>query len=123
MNTSSISTAQQIYDSSKILPDLLGEVILEQEGQTVFDSIEILRKGFIQQRIKPNIKDHQKLIDTIKQFDLDTLDRVIHAFSTFFHLTNIGEEQYNHIRRLKLEENKQSWNNSFLETIKEFKNN
>ena len=121
MKTPHLATAQHIYDQTKILPNLLGEIILEQEGQSVFDTIEILRKGFIQQRIKADDKKHKVLLKIIEDLDQTTLDRVIHAFSTFFHLTNIGEEHYNQVQRHNLEENDNTWKNSFLDTVKEFK--
>lgn len=109
-------------DNSKLLPDLLGEVIQEQEGQAVFDAVETLRKGFIQQRQEFDAIKHAELIDSIESMSLDTIDRVIHAFSTFFHLININEEQTNQQERKQLEESGATWANSFLETITQFKN-
>ena len=111
--------SSNIYD--KTLPNLLGEVILEQEGNTIFDSVELLRQGFIQQRIEPNEQDLKKLINAIEALDVDSLDRVIHAFSTFFHLANISEEQSNHQERLRLEKSGKTWRNSFEDTIQKFK--
>ncbi len=108
-------------DNAKLLPDLLGEVILEQEGQDVFDAVELLRKGFIQQRQQADTVNHDKLIDAIDAMTVDTIDRVIHAFSTFFHLANINEEQANQKARNQLEEAGETWANSFLETITNFK--
>ncbi|GAA6139270.1 phosphoenolpyruvate carboxylase [Arenicella sp. 4NH20-0111] len=108
-------------DNAKLLPDLLGEVILEQEGQAVFDAVELLRKGFIQQRQQPNTLTHEELITAIETMDVDSVDRVIHAFSTFFHLANINEEQASQKIRAQLEEAGETWNNSFLDTISGFK--
>lgn len=105
----------------KILPDLLGEVILEQEGQKIFESVELLRQGFIQQRNEPAPAKQAVLIENIKAMDVETLDRVIHAFSTFFHLANISEEQKNQQSRIDSEDSGEFWNNSFNDTIKQFK--
>ncbi len=117
-----------LSDEAKILPDLLGEVILEQEGQAVFDAVELLRQGFIQQRRASTNEDdsHQpenldKLTAAIEGLDVDTLDRVIHAFSTFFHLANIAEEHTNQQQRAESENDSQSWPNSFLDTLTQFK--
>ena len=52
---------------------------------------------------------------------VEIVDRVIHAFSTFFHLANINEEQANQKLRAQLEEAGETWSNSFLETISNFK--
>lgn len=110
-------------DQEKLLPDLLGEVILEQEGQAVFDAVELLRKGFIQQRINPNPDRELELVAALRAMDVEMLDRVIHAFSTFFHLANIGEEYRNQSSRRQLENQGNAWKNSFKETIAAFKAN
>lgn len=112
-----------LSEQAKILPDLLGEVILEQEGKTVFDSVEMLRKGFIQERSEPNEAQQAKLLAAIEGLDAETADRVIHAFSTFFHLTNISEEHNNQAERKALVESGETWSNSFVDTIQLFKRN
>ncbi len=108
-------------ENAKLLPDLLGEVILEQEGQAVFDAVELLRKGFIQQRQTPSPERHSELIAAIEAMNVDSVDRVIHAFSTFFHLANINEEHANQKARKQVEEAGETWSNSFLDTITGFK--
>lgn len=112
-----------LSDEAKILPDLLGEVIKEQEGQAVFDAVELLRQGFIGQRLESSSEKHAELITAIEGMDIDTLDRVIHAFSTFFHLANISEEHDNQKVRASLEQGGETWNNSFVQTMEEFKAN
>lgn len=110
-----------LSDEAKILPDLLGEVIIEQEGREVFDSVELLRQGFIGQRQSPDAAKQAELIDAIDGLSKESLDRVIHAFSTFFHLANISEEQANQKERAGLEESGQTWSNSFVDTVQGFK--
>ena len=106
-----------------ILPDLLGEVILEQEGKAIFDVVELLRAGFIQQRRQPDQKKMENLIEQIKEMDSESLDRIIHAFPTFFHLANINEEHAHQLSRHRIEQEGQAWHNSFLETLQTFKGN
>jgi len=110
-----------LSEDAKILPDLLGEVILEQDGQTVLEAVELLRQGFIQQRLEPNENKQTELLDAIERLDADTLGRVIHAFSTFFHLANISEEHSNQLARKQTEENGEYWKNSFTDTMMGFK--
>lgn len=110
-----------LSDEAKILPDLLGEVIIEQEGHEVFDSVELLRQGFIGQRQSPDAQKQTELLNAIDGLSQESLDRVIHAFSTFFHLTNIAEEHANQKARAGLEESGQTWSNSFLDTMQGFK--
>ncbi len=111
---------QPLDENSKLLPDLLGEVILEQEGQSVFATVELLRQGFIQQRIEPDDAQLNLLIETIESLGVEELDRVIHAFTTFFHLANIAEEHKSHTQRTTLERAGETWNNSFIDTIAGF---
>ena len=110
-----------LSDDAKVLPDLLGEVIKEQEGSAVFDSVELLRQGFIGQRLQPDATQKTKLLAAIDTLDFESLDRVIHAFSTFFHLANISEEHANQQARAEIEESGQTWRNSFADTISGFK--
>jgi len=112
-----------LSDEAKILPDLLGEVIIEQEGREVFDAVELLRQGFISQRLAPDSDKQNELLNAIDNLDADALDRVIHAFSTFFHLANISEEHANQKARASLEEAGETWKNSFIDTVEGFKNN
>jgi len=104
-----------------MLPDLLGQVIIEQEGRDVFDIVELLRKGFIQQRSEPSADKKAELLNAIEGLDVSSLDRVIHAFTTFFHLANINEEYSSQKKRADLEKNGETWDNSFLDTIQKFK--
>jgi len=110
-----------LSDEAKILPDLLGEVIIEQEGREVFDAVELLRQGFISQRLEPDTLTQQKLLSAIDGLNVEALDRVIHAFSTFFHLANISEEHANQKARASLEEAGETWSNSFIDTVEGFK--
>jgi len=105
-----------------MLPDLLGQVIIEQEGKDVFDIVELLRQGFIQQRLEPSNEKKAALLKAIEELGVDSLDRVIHAFTTFFHLANINEEYSNQKSRAANEKAGETWDNSFLDTIQTFKN-
>jgi len=112
-----------LSEQAKILPDLLGEVILEQEGKIIFDSVELLRQGFIQERLEPNETKQKELLKAIESLDAESVDRVIHAFSTFFHLANITEELNSQADRKALVEKGDTWSNSFVDTIQLFKKN
>ena len=111
-----------LSDEAKMLPDLLGQVIIEQEGKDVFDIVELLRQGFIQQRLEPSSEKKAALLKAIEELGVDSLDRVIHAFTTFFHLANINEEYSNQKSRAANEKAGETWDNSFLDTIQTFKN-
>ncbi|MBT8114370.1 MAG: phosphoenolpyruvate carboxylase, partial [Arenicella sp.] len=107
--------------SRTLLPDLLGEVILQQEGQEIFDAVEQLRKGFIQQRLVPNDARKSELLKQIDKFNSPDIDRIIHAFSTFFHLTNIAEDDLAQRQRSEKEAQGETWSNSFEDTVSGFR--
>ncbi|MCB1716924.1 MAG: hypothetical protein KDK05_17510, partial [Candidatus Competibacteraceae bacterium] len=46
----------------KLLGRLLGEVLREQEGETVYQAVEALRTGFISQRRQPNARRQRRLM-------------------------------------------------------------
>jgi len=116
------SPINALSNEAKMLPDLLGQVIIEQEGRDVFDIVELLRQGFIQQRSEPSADKKEELLNAIEGLDVASLDRVIHAFTTFFHLANINEEYSSQKKRAALEKAGETWDNSFLDTIQTFKN-
>ena len=91
----------------RLLGNLLGQVIREQNGDALFQTIEILRKGFIKLRKKDNPRRHQVLIRRVAKLSDQQIDDVIRAFSIYFALVNVAEEMHSnytwrHNRRLGL---------------------
>ena len=121
INNESSPSSSKFNKIGTVLPDLLGQVILEHEGQEIFDAVERLRRGFINQRQAADPVKLKALITDIEGLDEFAIDRVIHAYSTFFHLTNISEEYHNQQLRSDLENSGKTWANSFLDTIQNFK--
>lgn len=105
---------------TSLLGSLLGNAISRQSGEQTLDTIETLRKGFIQQRREPNEAHKQQLIDFIASLDNQTLKNVIRGFSIYFFLANLSEENYlreqRHAQRIQSE---QSWEGSFRRTLLE----
>jgi len=108
----------------KLLGALLGDVIKEQEGEQIFALVETLRTGFIEQRKNHQSKRHSELISKIKSLDAHSIKQVIRAFSAYFHLSNIAEEQHNHQSRQRLfQDTGKFWYGSFVDTLTDFKQN
>ncbi len=107
----------------KLLGILLGEVIRERHGDTVFEAIEKLRKGFISLRERDDPELRAELLRFIETLDPDCLNLVIRAFSIFFGLLNLAEEEHQlHVRRLtRAREGGARWLGSFQETLHELK--
>lgn len=104
----------------RLLGSFLGEAISRQSGQHTLDTIETLRKGFIQERRQPNESNKQQLIELIASLDNQTLKNVIRAFSIYFFLANLSEENYlREQRRILRSQSNQSWEGSFRRTLQE----
>ena len=105
---------------TSLLGSLLGDAISRQSGEQTIDTIETLRKGFIQQRREPNEAHKQQLIDFIASLDNQTLKDVIRGFSIYFFLANLSEENYLREQRHELRmQSEQSWEGSFRRTLLE----
>ena len=104
----------------RLLGSFLGEAISRQSGEDTVHTIETLRKGFIQERREHNAAHKQQLIDLIASLDNQTLKNVIRAFSIYFFLANLTEENYlREQRRAMRAESNQSWEGSFRRTLLE----
>ncbi|HAM61912.1 MAG TPA: phosphoenolpyruvate carboxylase [Psychrobacter sp.] len=104
----------------RLLGSFLGEAISRQSGEDTLNTIETLRKGFIQERREHNAAHKQQLIELIASLDNQTLKNVIRAFSIYFFLANLTEENYlREQRRVMRAESNQSWEGSFRRTLSE----
>jgi len=98
----------------KLLGTLLGEVIRTQSGEEVLRAIERLRKGFIRLRKEPDEHRLKSLKKMIHKLSPDALRPVIRAFSIYFQLVSIAEEQFQHRqRRLLAAKGGVLWKGSF----------
>jgi len=111
----------KLKDQIRYLGRMLGEVIQEYEDDQVFDSIELLRKGFIEQRKMADEDTQAELLAHIATLDANTLTKVIRGFSIYFLLNNIAEENNQYLTRQATQNAGDYWNGSFLDTLKQFK--
>ena len=74
---------------------ILGEVIKEQAGQSVFDSVERLRSLSIEQREQGRIAEDP----TLASMDLRHAFLVVRAFAIYFELVNLAETNHRKRRR------------------------
>ncbi|MBD3817258.1 MAG: phosphoenolpyruvate carboxylase, partial [Halothiobacillus sp.] len=105
----------------RLFGNLLGEVLKEQTGDHVFDTVETLRRGFIKLRLKHSPKLHAKLMTLLRTLDPDTLNFVVRAYNLYFSLVNIAEEDFMHQhRRKQVRLGLRLWRGSFYDTMREF---
>jgi len=73
---------------------LLGRVLTEQEGRAAFDTVERIRRRAIASRRRAKAGDEAALLRLLEELDLPTAITVIRAFSIYFQLVNIAEENH-----------------------------
>ncbi|MCP5425257.1 MAG: phosphoenolpyruvate carboxylase, partial [Gammaproteobacteria bacterium] len=109
----------------KLLGQLLGETVRDQEGGKVLEAAEFLRKGFIDLRRNPDNAERRRaqLLRFIEALNPETISHVLRAFSGYFSLANLVEEEFrHHLRREQVRRGKPLWEGSFDETLRGFHN-
>jgi len=107
----------------KLFGQLLGEVVWEHAGEEVYTVVEALRKGFIRQRQRQTVstRQHARLMGLINELPAEKLTQVVRAFSLYFSLVNIAEEELMHQqRRSMVRRGLDFWNGSFHDTLRGF---
>ena len=78
----------------RLLGDMLGEVIISLEGRELFDTVEEIRKMSKSLKNGNNPEAYEALKNRIASLDHKIRKKVIRAFTVFFHLLNIAEQNY-----------------------------
>ncbi len=102
----------------KLLGAMLGDVLRHQERGEVLETVETLRKGFIELRQKEDAGKRERLMAVINGLDPTLLTHVVRAFSMYFLLANIAEEDGAHQdRRRQVQRGERLWYGSFDHTL------
>ena len=108
----------------KLLGNMLGDVLQNQEGEHVLNAVETLRTGYIGLRKQDDLKKRARLAKTIENLSPDQVTHVVRSFSTYFSLLNIAEENHRHKTRRDLSRaTGPNWTGSFHATLREFRDN
>ena len=81
-----------LSDQIHRLGDLLGETLIEQEGQPLFDLVEEVR-GLAKAHRAGDRESGVRLLERIESLPLPEARGVVKAFSSYFALVNLAEEQ------------------------------
>ncbi len=115
------STDKELRQRVKLYGNLLGNVLRAQAGDAVYAAVENLRKGYLELHDSDDAVKRGRLLDTIAELDIGTLEQVIRAFSTYFSLVNVAEETFLHRqRRVQVTTGKPLWRGSFDDTLRAF---
>ena len=90
----------QLRANVRLLGDVLGEVLVEQEGEELLALEEQIR-GLA--RVARETGDRAELEETIGALELERQSAVLRAFSLFFQLANIAEQHHRLRRRRQYE--------------------
>lgn len=103
--------------------ELLGKVLKEQEGDELFEAVERLRSGYVGLRQKDDPETRHELMQFIDRMDISMLEKVTRAFNVFYLISNIVEEDFQHVERRKQINTPGSrmWMGSVRRTIQELK--
>src|SRR5689334_13438419 len=80
----------------RLLGDLLGRVLVEQEGERLLDDVERIR-GLA--RAARRGADPGELTAAVAELPLERQASVLRAFATYFQLANVAEQQHRIRRR------------------------
>lgn len=106
----------------KLFGNILGDVLKDHAGEKVFSAVEALRQGHISLRQEDDSSQRKELVELIDSLDEVTVTHVVRAFSLYFSLVNIAEEDFQQqYRRTLINEQGIQWQGSFDTTICELK--
>jgi phosphoenolpyruvate carboxylase len=83
---------ERISDQIHLLGDLLGQTLIEQEGQALYDRVEEVR-GLAKARRSGDAVSSARLLALAEELSLPEARGVIKAFTSYFQLVNLAEEQ------------------------------
>lgn len=83
----------------RVLGQLLGEVIISQCGEDVFQSVERIRAAAKDLRASADVQSRDAFLDAILTIPAAHRPHVIHAFALYFQLVNIAEQNHRIRRR------------------------
>jgi phosphoenolpyruvate carboxylase len=112
-----------LRDNIRLLGNLLGEVIVEQEGKELLELEEWIRHTAKQLRQRPSEKERKLLLQKIKEMTPATMAKIIRAFAIYFQLTNTAEQHYRIQRQRthKLHHPKEAYHGSLQHTFERLK--
>ncbi len=117
----STSQDKQLRSRVKLFGNILGKVLLEHAGKDVFNAVEKLRKGHISLRNKNDSARRRRLDKLVASLDPKSTEHVVRAFSIYFSLVNIAEEEFQHKqRRREVGPKGFTWKGSFYNALNDF---
>ncbi|MCS7172815.1 MAG: phosphoenolpyruvate carboxylase [Armatimonadetes bacterium] len=93
----------RLRDDVRLLGTILGQVLTEQGGSSLFDLVEGIRRLAIELRTAYSEEKERLLRATVESLDPGSALQVVRAFTVYFHLINLAEQNHR-LRRLREQE-------------------
>ncbi len=103
MDLSSSDKDAPLVENIRLLGRLLGNTIKDQEGDDVFNIVELIRQtsiDYLRYEEPETRKELEALLDSLSP---ELAVQILRAYSYFSHLANIAEDQH-HVRRIRYHE-------------------
>ncbi|MSR78312.1 MAG: phosphoenolpyruvate carboxylase [Candidatus Omnitrophica bacterium] len=110
-----------LHDEVRSLADLLGQVLIEQEGKSFYELVEFVRKSTISLRRSYDASLEKKLLAKMASLKLPDMVKLIRAFTVYFQLANLAEEKHRVRRKRAYESEGILQLGSMERTLKELK--
>ncbi|MDK9696873.1 MAG: phosphoenolpyruvate carboxylase [Siculibacillus sp.] len=104
MNDTDVSTPRDadkdrpLFDDIRLLGQILGDIVREQEGDAAFEVVEEIRRLSVAYRRDADTEAGRRLDDLLERLSATETVSVIRAFTYFSHLANLAEDRH-HLRR------------------------
>ena len=98
-----MSTDAPLRRDIRLLGDLLGLVLVEQEGEELLTKEERVRLLSREARERPSAASRAELGEAVRGLDLEGQAKVLRAFGLYFQLANIAEQHHRLRRRRQYE--------------------
>jgi phosphoenolpyruvate carboxylase len=94
---------RELRDDIRLLGRLLGDTVREQEGQEIFDLVELIRQTSVRFHRDGDETARHRLEAILESLTPAQSVQIVRAYSYFSHLSNIAEDQHQ-IRKLRADE-------------------
>ncbi len=89
-----------LKDDIRLLGRILGDTVRDQQGQDIFDLVELIRQTSVRFHRDGDEAARRKLESILQSLTPSQSVQIVRAYSYFSHLSNIAEDQ-NQIRKLR----------------------
>ncbi len=106
LETEGTGISKPLSRQVNLVGSMLGHIAEEQSGEALFEHVEGLRALCKAAEQEGAPEKREEAAERIAALDQDTLERLLHVYTTFFHLVNQAEQQ--EIIRINRERARQS---------------